>query len=85
MTRILTDEHIYPVIQALIGPEFIWAGSEGNISTRSEVEWHPDRKYYRSGEEPCIDYPQVKVMMYLETVARDTGCLRVIPGPHRLP
>ena len=85
LTRLVTDERIYPVIEALIGPEFIWVGSEGNISTRSHVKWHPDRKYYRNGEEQWIDYPQIKVMMYLEKVKRDTGCLRVIPGSHRMP
>ena len=85
LTRLVADERIYPVIEALMGSEFIWVGSEGNISNRSEVRWHPDRKYYRSGEEQRIDYPQVKVMIYLEKVGRDTGCLRVIPGSHRMP
>jgi len=85
LTRLVADERIYPVIEALMGPEFIWVGSEGNISTCTEVKWHPDRKYYRSGEEQWIDYPQVKVMIYLEKVTRDTGCLRVIPGSHTMP
>jgi ectoine hydroxylase-related dioxygenase (phytanoyl-CoA dioxygenase family) len=32
-----------------------------------------------------MDFSQIKVMMYLDAVTRDTGCLRVIPGSHRMP
>ena len=85
LTKIISDERIYPVLETLLGSGFIWVGSEGNVSNRSEVNWHPDRKYYRDGEEHWIDYAQVKMMMYLETVTRETGCLRVIPGSHRMP
>ena len=85
LTRLVADERIYSVIEALMGPEFIWVGSEGNISTRTEVNWHPDRKYYRSGEEQWVNYPQMKVMLYLQKVTKDTGCLRVISGSHTMP
>lgn len=85
LTRLVADERIYSVIEALMGPEFIWIGSEGNISTRTEVNWHPDRKYYRRGEEQWVNYPQMKVMLYLQKVTKDTGCLRVIPGSHTMP
>jgi len=84
-TSIVTDDRIYPVVEDLLGSGFLWVGSEGNISNRSEVNWHPDRKYYREGEGHWIDYLQLKVMMYLEKVTRETGCLRVIPGSHRMP
>ena len=83
--RLVSDDRIYLAIATLLGPEFIWVGSEGNISNRGEVGWHPDRKYYRRGEEHWIDFPQLKIMMYLEKVTRKTGCLRVIPGSHRMP
>jgi ectoine hydroxylase-related dioxygenase (phytanoyl-CoA dioxygenase family) len=85
LTRLVVHERVYPVIEQLIGPDFIWVGSEGNISARSRVNWHADRKYYREGEEQWIDYQQIKLMMYLDPVTRDTGCLRVIPGSHRMP
>lgn len=85
LTQLVTDERIYPIIETLMGPEFIWVGSEGNISNRSNVKWHPDRKYYRTNEEQWIDYPQVKVMIYLEKLTKNTGCMRVIPGSHRMP
>jgi hypothetical protein len=85
LTRLLTDDRIYAVIQSLLGEEFVWVGSEGNICNQREINWHPDRKYYRSGEEERIHFPQVKVMLYLQKVGKDSGCLRVIPGSHRMP
>ena len=80
-----TDERIYPAIQQLLGPDFIWVGSEGNISGRNEVTWHADRKYYKADEQRWIDFKQLKVMIYLQAVTRDSGCLRVIPGSHKMP
>lgn len=83
--RLVSDDRIYGTVEKLLGPDFIWVGSEGNISNRDEVNWHPDRKYYRVGEEHRIDFLQIKIMMYFENVRRDSGCLRVIPGSHRMP
>lgn len=85
LSRLVTDERIYPAIAQLLGPGFVWAGSEGNISGRSEIGWHADRKYYKPEEAQWVDFAQVKVMMYLEAVTRDSGCLRVIPGSHKMP
>ena len=85
LTQLAEDDRIYAAVEQLMGPEFIWVGSEGNISNRSDVKWHPDRKYYRSGEEQWIDYPQIKIMLYLERVEKESGCLRAIPGSHRMP
>ena len=77
------DERIYTAIEALLGPGFLWGGSEGNTGVAMANQfhaWHSDR----CGEaEP--DYRRVKVMIYLTPVTKDTGCLRVIPGSHRPP
>ena len=85
LTQIVTDDRIYPVIEELVGKDPIWVGSEGNISNRARVNWHSDRKYYREGEGHWIDFAQIKVMIYLQPLTKDTGCLRVIPGSHRMP
>ena len=85
LTRLAEDDRIWSAVEMLMGPDFIWVGSEGNISNRSEVKWHSDRKYYRCGEEGWIDYPQVKAMLYLTGVQRESGALRVIPGSHKMP
>ena len=85
LTRLAADDRLYRSVESLLGADFIWVGSEGNISNKDYIKWHADRKYYRSGEEQWIDFPQVKAMLYLEKLTRDTGCLRVIPGSHRMP
>lgn len=85
LTELVTDERVYPIIEQLLGPDLLWVGSEGNISSRSKVGWHPDRKYYKEGQEHCMDFAQIKMMIYLDKVSRDSGCLRVIPGSHKMP
>lgn len=85
LTSLVTEDRIYPVIEQLVGANPIWVGSEGNISNRRRVNWHSDRKYYREGEGHWMDFAQIKVMIYLQPLAKDTGCLRVIPGSHRMP
>ena len=77
------DDRIYRAIEALLGQDFLWSGSEGNTGVAMQNQfhaWHSDR----CGEaEP--DYRRAKVMIYLTPVTKDTGCLRVIPGSHKLP
>ena len=85
LSQLVIDERIYPAVGQLMGRDFVWAGSEGNISGLSQIKWHPDRKYYNPDEERFVDFAQMKVMIYLQTVTRDSGCLRVIPGSHRMP
>ncbi|RIK42097.1 MAG: hypothetical protein DCC55_09765 [Chloroflexi bacterium] len=77
------DDRLYLALTDLLGPGFLWSGSEGNTGVAQANRfhaWHSDRP----GEaEP--DYRRVKVMIYLTSVTKETGCLRVIPGSHRLP
>ena len=78
LTRLARDDRIYEAVSDLLGADFIWAGSEANLDVKPhDIHWHPDRK-------EC-DYVRMKIIFYLESVGRKTGCLRVIPGSHRLP
>ncbi len=83
LLRLAEDDRIYGAIEALLGPGFLWSGSEGNTGAAQQNKfhaWHSDR----CGEaEP--DYARAKVMIYLTPVTKETGCLRVIPGSHQLP
>lgn len=83
LLRLPTDPRIYGALGDLLGPDFLWSGSEGNTGVAMQNQfhaWHSDR----CGEaEP--DYRRLKVMIYLTPVTKDTGCLRVIPGSHKLP
>ena len=77
---LIEDDRIYGTIEGLLGPKFIWAGSEGKITLHEEHHWHCDRKQV----EDC-DYTRIKVMLYLDPTTKERGALRVIPGSHRMP
>ena len=81
MTRMLVDDRIFGTVEALLGPGFIWNGSEGNLSFTGatgtgEHRWHTDRP----NEPHATTY---SFHLYLEQLRADTGALRVIPGSHK--
>jgi ectoine hydroxylase-related dioxygenase (phytanoyl-CoA dioxygenase family) len=73
LTRLLEDDRVYAVVEQLLGPHFVWVGSDGNLYV-GNTGWHPDNS---------VPYRRIKVAFYLDPVGKDTGCLRVIPGSHR--
>ena len=56
-------------------------GGDGN-SYVGDTKWHSDS----TGKdfEFEFDFDRIKVALYLDPVTKDTGCLRVIPGSHRI-
>ena len=76
------DDRIFGVASDLLGPGFLWSGSEGHKDgpTDGEHNWHADRPGAAETE-----YRRLKVMVYLAPTTRDQGALRVIPGSHRMP
>lgn len=76
LARLLETDLIYEAMEQLLGPDFVWVGSDGNLYV-GDTSWHPD-----AGKP---DYRFIKVAFYLDPVAKDTGALRVIPGSHRRP
>ena len=80
LTQLAEDDRIYTTIEGLLGSGFIWGGSESHITTVDHLRWHADRP----GEEE-LGYIRIKVMIYLDPLDKDSGCLRVIPTSHRLP
>ena len=80
LSRLVEDDRIYGRIEALLGPDFMWIGSDGNLYV-GDTQWHSD-----SRADPIeYGYTRVKVAFYLDPVTRVTGCLRVIPGSHLPP
>lgn len=73
LIRLVEDERIYSAVEELLGADFVWIGSDGNLYV-GDTHWHPDNP------QP---YQRLKVAFYLDPVTKDTGCLRVIPGSHR--
>jgi hypothetical protein len=77
---ILDSRRIYETVTDLLGADFIWGGSECNITTHAEHRWHADR----FGPTETA-YHRLKIMIYLDETRADRGCLRVLPGSHREP
>ncbi len=72
LRKLLEDDRIYETVEQLLGPDFVWIGSDGNLYV-GDTRWHPDNS---------AEYQRVKVAFYLDPVGAHTGCLRVIPGSH---
>lgn len=80
LSHLPEDDRLYEAAGQLLGPGFVWGGSEGNQGrggNRVEHSWHCDRI-----GEIDLNYRRLKMMIYLQPTRRDTGALRVIPGSH---
>jgi ectoine hydroxylase-related dioxygenase (phytanoyl-CoA dioxygenase family) len=78
LMSLIDDDRIYEPIEQLLGPGFLWWGSDGNLYV-GDTTWHPD------APDPEMGHGRIKIAFYLDPVTRDTGCIRFIPGSHRLP
>ncbi len=81
LTDMVAGDRIYGAAESILGPGFVWAGSEGNVTVNSEHPFHPDRP----GDHDEISYTRLKMNLYLDPVTEENGCLRVIPASHRMP
>jgi hypothetical protein len=72
---LLDHPRIEGVAASLLGPEFNYVGGDGNFYS-GDTAWHSDG-FHHVGRF-------VKLALYLDPVGAETGCLRVIPGTHRL-
>jgi len=73
MTQMAVDDRIWGTVHGLLGPRFVWNGSEGHLSfTKKEHQWHTDRP----NEPHTTSYG---FHLYLDKVRADTGSIRVIP------
>jgi len=75
LATLLDHPKINGLIGSLLGEDFNYVGGDGNYYT-GDTAWHSDG-FHHVGKF-------LKVALYLDPVGRDTGCLRVIPGSHRL-
>ena len=75
LTKLAEDDRIYNVVEQLIGPDLLWVLADGNLYV-GDTQWHGAT----DASPPVLDH--VKVVIYLDLLTRDTGCLQVIPGSH---
>ena len=83
LAQLPEDDRIYLAIEDLLGPDFVWGGSEGHKGSFTEdnlLQWHSDR-----ADKVGVPYARIKVMLYLEPMQKETGALRIIPGSHYAP
>ena len=70
---LLADDRIYSIGESILGPDFLLNVTEGNLHV-GDTPWHTGKAILRT----------VKIGFYLETLTVNTGCLRVIPGTHKI-
>ncbi len=61
LRKLVEDDRIYGLIEQLLGPNFVWRGSDGNLYV-GDTAWHPDAV----GIE--LNFTRIKVAMYLGSV-----------------
>ncbi len=75
LSSLLDDPRIMGIATSLLGDDFNYMGSDGNYYA-GDSGWHSDG-WHR-------EIRHIKIAFYLDPLTRDTGCLRVIPGSHRI-
>ncbi len=75
LCALLDDPRILSIATGLCGDDFNYMGSDGNYYV-GDTGWHSDG-WHRQ-------LRHIKIALYLDPLTRDTGCLRVIPGSHRI-
>lgn len=75
LSTMLDDPRLEGIAASILGDDFNYMGSDGNLYA-GDTGWHSDG-WHR-------EQIHIKLAFYLDPVVRDTGCLRVIPGSHRI-
>ena len=75
LSSLLDDPGIHGLAASLLGDDFNFMPSDGNYYA-GDTGWHSD------GWHP--ETLHIKIAFYLDPLTRDTGCLRVIPGSHKV-
>ena len=79
---IVTNSRLLDCVEQVIGPDIVlWASAVfcKPAATGLEVPWHQDGQYW-----PIRPRATVTMWIALDDVGVDNGCMRVIPGSHRL-
>lgn len=75
LCTMLDDPRLEGIASSILGEDFNYMGSDGNLYA-GDTGWHSDGWHRR--------LVHIKMAFYLDPVFRDTGCLRVIPGSHKI-
>jgi len=75
LSSLLDDPRIHGIAAGLLGDDFNFMPSDGNYYS-GETSWHSDGWHKET--------MHIKIAFYLDPLTRDTGCLRVMPGSHKV-
>ena len=82
LTSFLDDDRIYEIPETLLGPDFILEMTDGHVRA-GDTSWHG--RDPRQETSKSLYRPNVRVAIYFDSLRKENGCLRVIPGSHRRP
>ena len=74
LCALLDHPGIAGLISGVLGEDFNYASGDGNYYS-GDTGWHSDGSWGQLWA--------AKTAFYLDSVTKDSGCLRVIPGSHR--
>lgn len=80
--ELVSHPRILDVVEELIGPDITLQQTKLNLKPPAEdarFEWHQDYPFF-----PHTNFDLVAVMVFLDDTDDSNGCLRVIPGSHKL-
>ena len=90
LSSLIDDKRIKAIGTSLLGNGFNYASSDGNFYV-GDTNWHSDTcrnfNYGPVMNDPSrssYGYGALKLGFYLDPLTKDEGCLRVIPGSHRV-
>jgi len=75
LSALVDDPRVRGIATSLLGDNYNYMGSDGNYYV-GDTPWHSDGWHRR--------VRHVKIAFYLDTLDASNGCLRVIPGSHRI-
>lgn len=75
LSTLLEHPVIDGVLSSLLGDDYLYRASEGNIFT-GDTYWHSD--LYNAD----FKYRHIKILFYMDPIDAHSGALRVIPGSH---
>lgn len=80
--KLVSHPGVLDVVEELIGPDITLQQTKLNLKPPAEdarFEWHQDYPFF-----PHTNFDLVAVMVFLDDTDEANGCLRVIPGSHKL-
>jgi len=78
----LDDDRIYEIPETLLGPDFVLEMTDGHVRA-GNTPWHG--RDPRNEKSATLHRANVRVCIYFDSLNKETGCLRVIPGSHLRP